>query len=89
MEIVSNALSEMNSQALVKIIKVTVDERSGNSTKCHASDLLEEHTPVHLNNGLYYTSLNSRDINGEEGSKNQEDSQESYIVTFTDVPGWE
>jgi len=74
MEVMSNTLSEMNSQTLVKEIKVTVNERSWDGAKSHASNFLQEHAPVHLNNGLYNTSLNSRDINGKEGSEDQEDS---------------
>jgi len=57
-EIVSNALSEVNGKTLVEIIKITVDERRGDSTKSHRTDLLEEHSPISFNDRFDDTTLN-------------------------------
>ncbi len=88
-EIMSDASSEVDGKTLVKIIKITVDKRCRNSAESHASDFLQKHAPVHLNNGFDNTSLNGGDINGEERSKNQEDCQETYIISFSNIPTWE
>jgi len=57
-EIVSNALSEVNGETLVEIIEITVDERRGDSAKGHAADFLEEHSPISFDDGFDDTTLN-------------------------------
>ena len=57
-EIVSNALSEVDGETLVEVIKITVDERRWDSAKSHGSDFLEEHGPISFNDGFDDTTLN-------------------------------
>jgi len=88
-EIVSNALSEVNGKTLVEVVKITVDERRGDSTKGHGAEFLKEHAPISFNDGFDDTTLNGRDVYRKESSEDQEDSQEGEIIGFSDIPAWE
>lgn len=86
MEIVSEPLLEVDSKSFVEKIKERIDKRGGNSDQTQVKYSLKEYRFIFFNDWFHDLSVETSYVDTEEGSQNQENSQQKYIQNLFTLP---
>lgn len=86
-EVVSESLFEVNSQALIDEVEERVNKGSRNSYESQVAHAHDKHFLVALNYRLYYCAVESSYVDTQVGPQHQENSQQAQVQHFLALPG--